>query len=495
MDFSTYVTRAFLACLLFAVASLGTFLLFQGKMINHDTAWYLVAVERWLDGRALYRDILEVNPPLNFYYTLPASWLSNGLGLSLSDAQYAVTSMLTGGVLAWCYLIVAHDGRVGSIAKFAFILMIWVALVVPALGNFAQRDHLLLLFLMPWAVALIFQEDGAYGRSGATRGAFAALGICLKPYFLVFPIFATVALMLRERSLLPIFAASNIAIGLVGALYVGFVWLVHPAYLTEIVPIGVLTYGDYGLSNGDVVRNIDPRLMLCVLLLLVVCLIQRFKMKGMGIITALCLAGLLSYFAQWTGYTYQAVPAHGFGFLLCAYLAVFSSTKTIARSAAIFLLAMLGLSGLRDFYYSPLVADLSAKLEETEKVESISIISSHVYLGPIVALEMDVAWENRYPALWPVVGLVNAKAEGDCILSEQDCAFLKELAVETRQNVLDDLEQGRPDVIIFDTIPGYFDEEGFSFEDFLRKSDDLSKLLDGYARRETIGRFDILYLR
>ena len=53
-----------------------------GATLNHDSAWYLDATSRWLNGAALYRDIIEVNPPLAFFLTAPALWLSGITGLA-----------------------------------------------------------------------------------------------------------------------------------------------------------------------------------------------------------------------------------------------------------------------------------------------------------------------------------------------------------------------------------------------------------------------------
>ena len=50
---------------------LASLLYFLQATPNHDVAWYLVATDRFLDGARLYRDIIEVNPPLVFYLTVP----------------------------------------------------------------------------------------------------------------------------------------------------------------------------------------------------------------------------------------------------------------------------------------------------------------------------------------------------------------------------------------------------------------------------------------
>ena len=50
--------------------------------MHHDVAWYLYATGRLLDGATLYRDIIDLNPPLIFYLTTPAVWIARGLEYS-----------------------------------------------------------------------------------------------------------------------------------------------------------------------------------------------------------------------------------------------------------------------------------------------------------------------------------------------------------------------------------------------------------------------------
>ena len=163
------------------------------------------------------------------------------------------------------------------------------------------------------------------------------------------------------------------------------------------------------------------------------------------------------------------------------------------RSAVLCALVISSLAIQRGFFRSLSAQSLHKILVEGPFDNGITVFSSHVYVGPIVALKLQTDWQNRYPALWTVPGIANAKAETECIEQTEVCAELESLAETTRQNVLQDLEAGRPSAIVFDKKAGYFDEEGFSFESFLRRNKDISKFLDQYHRRVSTERFDVLY--
>ena len=47
-----------------------------GSDLNHDTAWFLYVAQGMLDGGELYRDFVEVNPPLAIWLTVPIVMLS-----------------------------------------------------------------------------------------------------------------------------------------------------------------------------------------------------------------------------------------------------------------------------------------------------------------------------------------------------------------------------------------------------------------------------------
>jgi len=192
------------------------FAVFQGRTINHDTAWYLVATRQWLEGARLYAEILEVNPPLNFYYTAPALWLADATGLSATDGQYLLLAGLTAASLAWVWRLLAAVPGLAAPRAAGLLVLLALAVSVPAAAHAGQREHLLVLFLLPWLVAHLAQPEPDAGRAGVARAAFAAAGICLKPHFLLYPLAMTLWRVAATRSLRPVLSAGNLTIAGIG---------------------------------------------------------------------------------------------------------------------------------------------------------------------------------------------------------------------------------------------------------------------------------------
>lgn len=74
-----YIPLAVKVFWLFQVAALCLYLLLIP--MNHDVAWYLHGAKKMVNGFVLYKDIVDVNPPLIFFVNLPPAWLAELLGV------------------------------------------------------------------------------------------------------------------------------------------------------------------------------------------------------------------------------------------------------------------------------------------------------------------------------------------------------------------------------------------------------------------------------
>ena len=82
--------------LLLAVLGIVLFTMLRSPL-KDDIAWLLYVARRWLAGRELYVDVVEVNPPLIVWISAIPLQLANALGI---DAQYTAIPFFVAGVLA-----------------------------------------------------------------------------------------------------------------------------------------------------------------------------------------------------------------------------------------------------------------------------------------------------------------------------------------------------------------------------------------------------------
>ena len=463
------------------------------RMINHDTAWYLIATSKWLHGDRLYVDLIEVNPPLNFYFTIPAIAMADLFRISETNGQYLALGMLIFISLSWSWNLMGETFGSQRKKRALFLLGIGIVIIIPALNAVAQREHLLLIFLIPWFLSRI--EKSASVPQEISLAVFAMLGICLKPYFILFPIFVTLWQIITICSFRPIISTSNISMLVVGLLYVGFVVGVHPEYISEIVPMARETYGAYHLDGpfrGYWVLLTTISLVLVALMMA----FQPLPKIMLGGFVAVTLAGLGCYLWQGSYYSYHSIPFVSFGLLGCIWIVMHSTIKSpVVFSSMIAVTIIVGLSILRGAYQNKVVEKIERKIEQYIPVNGVVVLSTHVYAGPIVALKLNADWTSSYPANWLIPGAVNRLAKTDCVTDPQKCSRLEEIMGRNRSANLNDIAKHKPELLIVDKQSGYFEAKGFSWYEFLNRlshnqSFKFNDLLMDYRLVESTLRFD-----
>ncbi|MFB9232712.1 GtrA family protein [Pseudohalocynthiibacter aestuariivivens] len=459
--------------------ALAVLALFWGRTVNHDTAWYLIATREWLDGAALYVDLIEVNPPLNFYFTLPAIGLADLFGFSDTNGAYLTLALLFFLILCWCSTITREELGFSN-NRHAFMLGgIAVALVLPALQNFGQREQVMVILAMPWLLGELASTPAPLRRQ-MTRAAVAALGICLKPYFVLFPLALTMLQVLRQRSPRPFFSVANLTFLAVGLGYIGYVLVVHPAYLSQIVPMAREVYGAYGSSVEIMFNRIAIEILLALVLAPVV-LSRCPRYPDVDLFAAMALAGLGSYFLQGTGFAYHAIPFRVFALIAFFFVIIRSSQpKSVLITTSIAAAILMAINIERGFYHNYSAQQIAHVAQDLGRVDSLMVLSSHVDAGPSAAIASGARWVSRYPANWLVPGALNRLEKTNCANEPTTCAHLEAIAERNRADNLADIATSHPDLLVFDLNAGYFDEPGFSWETFMAQDPEWSETIKNY---------------
>lgn len=350
---------------LIVAVCLATFAFFSGRPLIPDIAWLIEASRRWLSGAELYRDIIEVNPPLIFYETV-----------ALTGGQLTGTAYIAGVciVMALSALwILRLRGGYTALASLA-------AMTLGGLTDFGQRDHLALIFVLPFLLG-----EQAPHRGRIALGLWAFLGVGLKPYLLPIPLAAIAARALLARSWRPLFSAETLALAAACCVYLAAVFLLHQAYFTDIIPLGRFVYFAYGARP-------KPELLLLTLILTGLA-IYTLRSRRLLPLAAAMLAALVSFHLQGRNWTYHFIPAVGLGLLLAL------SLRTRAGYALALILCAIQL------WRGPHQPRQLAPIQTA----SYAVLSAHVY----AAYPSGGHNATRYPALWVLPGAWRRLHEGD----------------------------------------------------------------------------------
>lgn len=475
-------------------AALAVLALFWGRQVNRDVAWYLVATRDWLDGARLYIDLVEVNPPLNFYFTVPALLLGDLTGAGPQNGQYLLLALLLAVSLVWCgNILAARPAKGRGRDDTVFLAVTALALIVPFFDAMAQREHLMLILILPWLVAYAALGDPDRGGWGLVRAAVAGLGICLKPYFLAYPLALTLWQVWRQRSFRPILARGNMVMLAVGLSYLVYVAAVHPAYFLEVVPVASRVYGAYTFGDAAVRHFFQPESMVLVAIVVLLAARGGATSRPVMVWAAAILAASVSYAAQWTGFLYQAVPIHALSIMACGWIVADRKqsrlTASFAALAALMLLTVYLFSGRGT---DPVVDRLTATLRSAGATGSIATLSTGMSEGSPTALALGARWALRYPALWVVPGAVNGLERIDCAAAPERCAPFSAIAATARANTMDDLLAAEPGALIIEDRPRFFVEPGFRWEAFMSQDPRWAAFRAEYRVLDDVAGFTVL---
>ncbi|WP_275392436.1 hypothetical protein [Aliiroseovarius sp. Z3] len=400
-----------------------------------------------LGGAQLYVDLVEVNPPLNFYLTIPAIIIADGLSISDTNGQYFFVALLYGFSLLWSGAILRSAADPSALRRILFFAFMAVVYMLGAASDIAQREHLLVLFLSPWLMWYLVRP--VQGPSLASS-AFAAIGICIKPFFLVFPITFLIRDMWLRRSFAPIVYPRYLLMLAIGVIYVGLVMAWHSEYLTDIVPMAGKVYGAYKNPLWVVLRISLVSILLG--LVIMAPLVRRTGQDNGNLTFGLAaVAALLGFVVQSTGFGYQLVPFIIYSLLAGAWwlLNVRSRPLSVALTSLACALSLIVLYE-RGKYVSPLTDEVIYATQKTGPIESMVSDSMLLDPGAPVALRLGIDWTSRYPANWLYPGALKKLAETDCAKEAELCAELNGIVERNRTDYLNDILVHKPDLIVSD---------------------------------------------
>lgn len=233
--------------------------------LKDDIAWLLYVARRWLAGRELYVDVVEVNPPLIIWLSAIPLTVARWLTVAPQFIAMPTFAAIALGCAWWSACLLRPMGGLFAARIPVFAIIGSVLLIIPA-ADLGQREHLLIAAFLPYLILFARTLDPATTTgSGRPRivtflvaGVLAALGCALKPqYGLVFVALEVVAL---TRGIRPWRAAPLAAAATLGC-YVTLVAWLCPYYLQKAVPLALALYGATDVTFRTLLMKSAPLLV------------------------------------------------------------------------------------------------------------------------------------------------------------------------------------------------------------------------------------------
>jgi hypothetical protein len=436
--------------------------------LKDDIAWLLYVAHRWMVGRELYVDVIEVNPPLIIWMSAGPLTVARWLGVTPQVVAMPAFAAIALASAWWSACLLRPIGGLFAWRIPVFAAMGIVLLIIPA-ADLGQREHLLVAAFLPYLILFARTLDGTRPPvlTASAAGILAALGCALKPqYGIVFVALEGVASIHRIR---PWRAAPMAAAGtLVG--YLGLVAYLCPAYLRHAVPMALALYGATDVSFGVLLFKSAPLLVAEVMAIYLWWRDRKSLPQASLLMTGMVFAGLSSVvcFIDGKDWFYHRLPATVVTLLvliLWAALTIRHRRQDSVHSTggnrrlrrrelavaglmvAVFCVAAVRRLGPEVLQAVEPQATTVARLEALIRLHharTYVAFSEWIALGFPVVNNTGVMWASRFDSMWAL--------KGEIWRAHIDPAASREWPIT--HWVVHDFITGCPDIAVVDTREG-----------------------------------------
>jgi hypothetical protein len=158
------------------------------SLATPDLGFLLYAAGRVLDGASMYRDIVEINPPLIVWFNVVVVRLARALHVSDLALYRLATALVVGGLLLYVRRVMAVYALSDAPRVRRYLLVLLCIALFPLAGeDFGEREHFVVALLLPFAFLVLARIRGRWvpDLEEAWIGLLAGIGIALKPHFAV----------------------------------------------------------------------------------------------------------------------------------------------------------------------------------------------------------------------------------------------------------------------------------------------------------------------
>ena len=465
--------------------------------LNHDVSWIAHSARWLLEGRRFGVEVIDPNPPLIWWLSMPAALL---VRWQVLDEPMAIR------LLFWLYFVASAAIFVAIVSASKrwhvgpyqgwLLAFVGLATLAPA-ASFGQREYLSAILAMPYLAAAATRLDASIqvGRGLLVpAGVLAGLAFSLKPYFLATPLLIEGFLLYRLGWRVA-FRTESVTLALTVVMYGVLVIVAVPQYLQFTVPLMRAIYWAFDAVSPSVVA---AKYLLVAQGFAYGVLISLLARHWTNQQSVLLLAGAgysASYFVQAKGFVYHAFPVLLFActFLavctVCSVRAVLGDKATISKPLSRSLVAAMLLLTIPPFrwtydatvdwyvqynrswgktgLYRDGIIDLIERYAPSPD-QHFFALSMHLYPGFPTASYTHADWSSRSATQ----GILSAYARREELTDASLRAAVVSAAQLQRRMVIEDMQRYPPSVVFLERSLVRFGMNGRQFDDLAFYSED-----------------------
>jgi hypothetical protein len=398
------------------------FAFYSAQPLLSDVSYFVESAKRILHGAVPYQDILENNPPLAFWITMPPIWLAEILGFRAETAFVFYTLSIAAGIVT----LVWSQTR-NSILICAISIVSCFSLAF----GFGQREYFAALFLLPYIASTLLGKN----QHRYVIGILLGLAVCFKPHFALIPL-CVEAYMWRGIWRVELFAAA-----IFSALFPILIWITYPNYYSDIVPLVLQTYSAYNASFLEILLSSTFVIFAALFILtLIISLSQAQDQTHVRVWLAAGFGAAACHFIQHKGWPYQLLP--GISFASIGFLLAVASLKQKILKVIFGLIfiggASLGItaSGATEQQQNALKLE---KLLGQNKPNALMILSYDIGDSFPFLQTHNMNWTGHFQSLWMMAAVAKRMLPA---------AQASDITMRVTNWLLEDLTGSKPDFII-----------------------------------------------
>ena len=281
-------------------------------LLGPDQALLIDIARSFLDGKHLYAQIREINPPLIIYLSAIPALI--GTITHLTPTLSLVVFVFSVALITVCLAKAVSQCLPKEQRHYVLSLLLAQTLCLKANAvDFGQREQLFSLAYLPFLLLRYARWNGRPLPTilAVVCGIFAAIGICLKPYFLLMVAAPELIYILQNKKLKPMLAPEVLAAASVTLLYLLHLLFLPKdsleTYFQTILPLVKHGYEYYTVSAMNTLNACKPELYELVAVTVTAILLRRFN-SLLEPLLAFTIVGLPVYLLAGQNWSYHLMP-------------------------------------------------------------------------------------------------------------------------------------------------------------------------------------------
>jgi hypothetical protein len=398
------------------------FAFYATQPLLSDVSYFVESAKRILHGAVPYRDILENNPPLAFWITMPPIWLAEILGFRAETVFVFYTLSIAAAIVMLVWVQTRNSILICAISIVACFSLAF---------GFGQREFFAALFLLPYIASTMLEKN----RHRYVIGILLGLAVCFKPHFALIPL-CVEAYMWRGIWRVELFVAA-----IFSALFPVLIWITYPYYYSDIVPLVLQTYSAYNASYLDILLSSTFLIFAALFILaLIISLSQAENQTQVRVWLAAGFGAAACHFLQHKGWPYQLLP--GIGFASIGFLLAVANLKQKLLQVIFGFIFICG---------ATLGMTASGATEQQQNVQKLEKLLGQNIPKKLMILSYDIGdsfpflpthnlnWTGHFQSLWMMAAVAKKMVPA---------AQAAEITSRVTNWLLDDLNTAKPDFII-----------------------------------------------